>query len=78
MGRDLVFTLPFFQKATMKTHGITITIRAKKPKNVGNCESAANRNVALSDPSARQAERDGRVDSLSRQNAGADDRIQAG
>src|ERR1700731_3613474 len=41
-GRDLVFTLPFFQKATMKTRGLTIKISAKKLKNVGNCESSAN------------------------------------
>jgi len=26
----------------MKTHGLTIKIRAKKPKNVSNCESSAN------------------------------------
>jgi len=39
-GRDLVFTLPFFQKAMMKTRGLTIKIRAKKLKNVNCCESA--------------------------------------
>jgi hypothetical protein len=33
-GKDLVSTLPFFQRATMKTHGLTTKIRAKKPKNV--------------------------------------------
>ena len=38
---SLVSTLPFFQRATMKTHGSTTKIRAKKPKNVRNCESWA-------------------------------------
>jgi len=37
----LVFTLPFFQRATLKTHRLTIKIKAKKPKNVRNCESSA-------------------------------------
>jgi hypothetical protein len=40
-GRDLVFTLPFFQRATLKTHRLTIKIKTKKPKNVRNCESSA-------------------------------------
>jgi len=40
-GRHLVFTLPFFQRATVKTHRLTTKIRAKKPKNVRNCESPA-------------------------------------
>ncbi|HEV7967084.1 MAG TPA: hypothetical protein VGP19_05915, partial [Candidatus Acidoferrales bacterium] len=39
-GRDLVFTLPFFQKATMKTRGLTIKIRANKLNNVGSCENS--------------------------------------
>jgi len=39
-GRDLVFTLPFFQKAMMKTRGLTIKIRAKNLKNVGSCENS--------------------------------------
>jgi hypothetical protein len=39
----LVSTLPFFQRATLKTDGLTIKIRAKKPENVRNCESWASR-----------------------------------
>jgi hypothetical protein len=41
-GRYLVSTLRFFQRATMKTHGLTTKIRARKPKNVRNCESWVN------------------------------------
>ena len=40
-GRHLVFTLPFFQKATTKTHGLTVEITAKPQKIACNWSSWA-------------------------------------
>jgi hypothetical protein len=38
-GRDLVFTLPFFQSAAMETHGLAGKMIAKMPKIARDCES---------------------------------------